>query len=150
MTFDVPLPPTSASPYLWQLTIGDDWDFGYTYTNPDGSPVDLTGAQPRAALFARCFAAPILSMVDAPSGVAVIDAAKGRVVFSVGRALTASMVPAGVDAGYPTRIQVMLQDSLGKLRTYKVDPIEVSDARFQRIGLPVAPVIITPTASAPA
>lgn len=148
--FDLPLPPTSASPFLWQLTIGDDWDFGYTYANPDGTPVNLTGGLPQAALFVSGMQAPALEMVDLPSGVTVINAVAGQVVFSAKRALTSTFRVAGGDRGYPTRIQVMLQDSLGKLRTYKVDPIEVSDARFQRIG-PIAlaaPVIVPPPGAA--
>ena len=143
MIFDLPLPPTSANPFLWQLTIGDDWDFGYTFTNPDGTPVNLTGGLPQALLFAKDLQQPVLQMVDLSSGVTVINAVAGQVVFSAKRALTATFRAAGADRGYPTRIQVMLQDSLGKLRTYKVDPIEVSDARFQRIG-PIPVVVPTP------
>ena len=141
--------PTSAVPYLWQLTLGDDWSFLYSYTNPDGSPVNLAGAQPQAALFARDNLKPVLSMVDASSGVAIVDAANGKAAFSVSRSLTASLKAGGVEVGYPTRIQVMLLDSLGKLKTYKVDPIQAFDPRFQLIGpIPAGPAP-APAPSAP-
>ena len=135
-------PSATPAAFIWPARyIGDDWTFAYTYTNPDGSPLDLTGAQPQAILFGKNLIAPVFTMQGA-SGVAIVDPPAGSVIFSVARALTATLRADGEAEGYPTRIQVLLLDSQSRLTTFRVDGVPVLDARFA----PLTPVIM-PTVS---
>ena len=130
--------PTSGPAFVWPLRyIGDDWAFPYTYTNPDGSPRDITGASPEALLFARDEVEPVFAMAGA-TGVTIVLATAGQVIFTVSRALTATLRAAGRREGYPTRIQVQLLDGSNILTTLRVDGVPVEDARFAPLSIPPA------------
>ena len=135
-------PSAGPAPFIWPPRyIGDDWSFAYTYTNPDGSPFDLTGAQPQAILFARDQIVPVFTMAEAPA-VTVKNASAGQVVFTVARALTGTLRADGDADGYPTRIQILLLDSVGRLTTLRVDGVCVLDARFAPLAIPSADIVL--------
>ena len=137
-------PSVTPAAFIWPARyIGDDWTFAYTYTNPDGSPLDLTGAQPQAILFGKNLIAPVFTMQGA-SGVTIVDPLRGSVIFAVARATTATLRADGDSDGYPTRIQVQLLDSLGKLTTFRVDGVPVDDARFAPLTRAVMPWVNVP------
>jgi hypothetical protein len=96
-----------------------------TISNPDGSPVNLTGATIRGQIRKQASD----TSPTATFAVLIMDAAAGRYSFALDAATTAG-IPAGRDITKPESLYVWdmeLQDSLGR-----VIPLYWGDARVHR------------------
>ena len=99
--------------------------FVCTMTNPDGTPVNLTGATIRGQIRK----APADTVVVASLVVTITDAAAGKYTFSLSDATTAA-IAAGADVTKPASVYVWdleLQDAAGS-----VIPLYWGDVRVHR------------------
>ncbi len=112
----------ALSPYY--VRVGDDWPVPFAFTNPDGTPIDLTGA---TALDVTLFQKSGPSwLIDGSNGSVVIDApttlGTGSVLVRRGLAGSITAQPATTTV-YTLGLSFSLTDSANIRKTYRPQPI---------------------------
>lgn len=127
-------------PNLIERYVGDDWTVGPIALTAGGAPFDATGAVVSAEVYAAYQAAPVATLVEGAGVTMAADRTTGviselwvsRDVTSAIPAQSRAVGPAGGGrpaSGYPTRIGIVVTDSLGRRRTWLIVPVLPLDRR---------------------
>ena len=124
MTAATPVQDYVVNPPI-KLIAGDRWDISCTYSNPDGSPADLTVTPPFGEFCSGGANQPIELRVG--SGIKITG--PGVAVFSLLGVVTRRLPQLDPAAFNPVRLVMGVMDSTGETETVVIQPILAENRR---------------------